>query len=194
MAFCVPLVAFSGKFLMIYQFDLPASRGLFAKPVLRSANQERRTKQERVCVMPRIKLAVQKEYPFTCEVLVRVGDLNYGAHVGNSEMVGILHDARVALFRSMGISEGDLGDGKTGIVMDDLVVNFRSEAFLGDTLNIGCVIEEVGEAGFRIHYHVTKGEKSVAVAETGLVGFNYTTRRIALLPSAFKEKALAARQ
>ncbi|WP_300670010.1 thioesterase family protein [Desulfoluna sp.] len=140
--------------------------------------------------MPRIKLAVQKEYPFTCEIHVRVGDLNYGAHVGNSEMVGILHDARVAFLGSMGLSEGDLGDGKTGIVMDDLVVNFRAEAFLGDKLTIGCAFGEVGEAAFRIHYHVTAKGKTISVAETGLVAFNYAARRIAFLPDIFKEKAL----
>lgn len=139
--------------------------------------------------MPRIKLAMNKEYPFTCDIQVRVGDLNYGAHVGNSEMVGILHDARVALFRAMEINEADLGDGKTGIVMDDLVVNFRAEAFLGDTLTIGCAIGEVGEAGFRMFYHVTRDGKTVAVAETGLVAFSFTARRIAFLPAVFKEKA-----
>lgn len=139
--------------------------------------------------MPRIKLAIQKNYPFTCDIQVRVGDLNYGAHVGNSEMVGILHDARVALFRVMGINEADLGDAKTGIVMDDLVVNFRAEAFLGDTLTIGCGFGEVGEVGFRLHYRVTRGDKTVAVAETGLVAFNYSVRRIAFLPTLFKEKA-----
>lgn len=141
-------------------------------------------------IMPRIKLALKEEYPFTCEIQVRVGDLNYGGHVGNSEMVGILHDARVALFRSMGVHEGDLGDGKTGIVMDDLVVNFRAEAFLGDNLTVGCAFGEVGEAGFRIHYHVTCSGKTVAVAETGLVAFNYAARRIAFLPAVFKAKAL----
>ncbi|VVS95686.1 acyl-CoA thioesterase [Desulfoluna spongiiphila] len=141
--------------------------------------------------MPRMKLALEKEYPFTCEIQVRVGDLNYGGHVGNSEMVGILHDARVALFRAMGVHEGDLGDGKTGIVMDDLIVNFRAEAFLGDILTVGCAFGEVGEAGFRIHYHVTGAGKTVAVAETGLVAFNYTSRSIAFLPSAFKERARA---
>lgn len=138
-----------------------------------------------------MKLAVKKRYPFSCEIQVRVGDLNYGGHVGNSEMVGILHDARVALFRAMGLSEGDLGDGKTGIVMDDLVVNFRAEAFLGDVLTVGCAFDEIGEAGFRLHYHVTGSGKTVAVAETGLVAFNYTARRIAFLPAVFKDKARA---
>ena len=139
--------------------------------------------------MPRIKLAIEKEYPFACDIQVRVGDLNYGAHVGNAEMVGILHDARVMLLRAMGLTESDLGDGKTGIVMDDMVVNFRAEAFLGDSLTIGCGFGEIGEAGFRILYHVTREEKTVAVAETGLVAFNYAARSIAFLPGVFKEKA-----
>ena len=140
--------------------------------------------------MSRIKLPIQNVYPFSCDVQVRVGDLNYGAHVGNSEMVALLHEARVTLFRTMGIHEGDLGDGKTGVVMDDLVVNFRAEAFLGDGLTLGCAFGEMGEAGFRLFYHVTRGGKTVAVAETGLVAFNFAARSIAMLPGLFKERAI----
>lgn len=139
--------------------------------------------------MARVKLEIQKNYPFISEFTVRVGDLNYGGHVGNSEMVGIIHDARVKLLSRMGATEGDLGDGKTGIVMDDIVVNFRAEGFLGDKLTVGCVFTEVGQAGFRIAYHVTRAGETVAVAETGLVGFNYTARAISFLPDSFKNRA-----
>ncbi len=141
--------------------------------------------------MPRIKLALQPDYPFTCDIQVRVGDLNYGGHVGNAELVRIVHDARVELFRAMGVREGDLGDGKTGIITDDLVVNFQSEAFLGDPLTVGCTFGEVGQAGCRIHYHVTKAGKTVAMAETGIVAFNYTARSVTFWPREFKQQATA---
>ena len=141
--------------------------------------------------MARIKLSLKEKYPFVCAFDVRVGDLNYGGHVGNSEMVGILHEARVVLFSRMGASEGDLGDGKTGIVMDDLQVNFRAEAFLGETLEVGCLLFDMGRAGFRMAYHVTRGKETVAVAETGLVGFNYSRRVVSFLPESFKKKAAA---
>ncbi|MCG8470295.1 MAG: thioesterase family protein [Desulfobacterales bacterium] len=139
--------------------------------------------------MARIKLDICSSHLFEYTLVVRVGDLNYGAHVGNSEMVGILHDARIALLEAMGLTEGDLGDGKTGIVMDDLVVNFRAEAFLGDKLVVGCSFTDVSQAGFRLCYHVMRDGKTVAVAETGLVGYNYNSRSISFLPDVFKQRA-----
>ena len=138
--------------------------------------------------MPRIKLAIHKAYPFACEFQVRVGDLNYGAHVGNSEMVGILHDARVALFRAMGINEADLGDGKTGIIMNELAVNYRAEGRLLDDIIIHSAFSHIKTASLRMCHLVTRGEETIALAEVGIVTFDYTQKCIAPIPDGFLSK------
>ncbi|MFC1567496.1 hypothetical protein ACFL3R_01495 [Thermodesulfobacteriota bacterium] len=47
--------------------------------------------------MPRIKLDPQERYQHTYETTIEVTDLNYGNHMGNDALVGIIHRARVHL-------------------------------------------------------------------------------------------------
>jgi acyl-CoA thioesterase FadM len=94
------------------------------------------------------------------------------------------------MLRSIGVSEADLGDGQTGIIMSDLVVNFRAEGFMFDELLIDTHIGEFSRTGFRIFHRVTKGKTLIALAETGITTFDYTSRKIAPVPETL-HRALA---
>jgi acyl-CoA thioester hydrolase len=141
--------------------------------------------------MPRIKLTEQPSYPFEMSLTVRVTDLNYGAHLANNAVVELLHEARVNLLRQLGCSEHNLGDGQTGIIMGDLVVNFKQEGFLFDQLKIKSCVAEFSRRGFRIFHKVCKGDDTLALAETGIIAFDYENRRPAPIPEAF-HKAMEA--
>jgi acyl-CoA thioesterase FadM len=136
--------------------------------------------------MPRVKLEEQSTYTFNHTVTVRVTDLNYGAHLANSALVEMLHEARARLFHHLGCSEVDLGDSRTGIIMADLVINFKAEGFLFETLRIDSHIAEISRHSFRIFQRVTKEKELVALAETGIVTFDYQVRSPAALPEAFR--------
>jgi acyl-CoA thioesterase FadM len=135
--------------------------------------------------MPRIKLQEQPVYEFHYDVTIQVGDLNYGGHLSNDALVGLLHEARVNLLHGLGLSEKEIGDGQTGLIMADLVVNFKAEGFLFDLLQIDSHIGEFSRNGFRVFHRVVRGDDLVALAETGMVTFNYAERRIAPVPEAF---------
>lgn len=135
--------------------------------------------------MPRVKLEEQPEYAFSHTVTVRVTDLNYGSHLANSALVELLHEARARLFHQLGCSEVDLGDGHTGIIMADLAINFKAEGFLFETLRIDSHIAELGRKSFRIFQRVRKEEGLVALAETGIVTFDYRVRSPAVVPETF---------
>jgi acyl-CoA thioester hydrolase len=137
------------------------------------------------------KLIEKDDYSFKYEVQVRIGDLNYGGHLGAAEMVSIIHDSRVHFFKSMEIAEINLGDGKTAMVIKDLVVNFRGEAFLDDVLIIGVDAEVEKDDEFRIYYRIKTKKRLVALAETGVVSFNMLERKKRILPPEFY-KALQA--
>lgn len=137
--------------------------------------------------MPRVKLHSQPHYEFHYEVTLQVRDINYGGHLGNDALVGLLHEARIALFHRLGFSEMNLGDGQTGIIMADLVVNYLEEGFMLDRLDIGSHIGEVTKHSFRIFHRLNKGDKILALAETGLITFNYAERKIAPLPASFRQ-------
>lgn len=137
--------------------------------------------------MPRIKLEEQPNYEFEHSLSVRVTDLNYGAHLANNAVVELIHEARVRLFHDLRCSEKDLGDGRTGIIMGDLVLNFEREGFLFDVLTIKSHIGEVSQRGFRIFHKICRDDLTLALAETGLVTFNYRDRQIVAIPQSFRE-------
>ncbi len=135
--------------------------------------------------MPRVKLAEQDIYEFTFTVTLHPRDINYGGHLGNDSLVTLIGSARAQMFHSMGFSEGDLGDGKTSIIMADLVVNYRAEAFVFDKLRIDTHIGEMRSGAFRIFHRVTKNGAIIALAEGGVVAFDYTIHRIGHVPEVF---------
>ena len=45
--------------------------------------------------MARVKLEIPELLPFATELEVRVGDVNYGGHLGNDALLGLLHEARI---------------------------------------------------------------------------------------------------
>lgn len=138
--------------------------------------------------MPRTKLDEQPFYEFSCTIVLQPRDINYGGHLGNDSLVSLIGTARAGLFHSMGLSEGDLGDGKTGVIMADLTVNFKAEAFMFDELRVDTHIGEMSRTGFRILHRVRKGQSVIALAETGMVAFDYAHRKIGHVP----EKLIAA--
>ncbi len=134
--------------------------------------------------MPRIRLEEQEDYEFSFELEVRVADLNHGGHVGSAEMAAILHDARTHLYKTLGLSEGNIGNA-VGTIIADMVINFKSEAFWGDHLIVKTHVGEIEEGGMRIFQKVTKKGKPVAYGETGLVSFSFFERKKAPVPEEF---------
>jgi acyl-CoA thioester hydrolase len=143
--------------------------------------------------MPRIKLSEQEVYEFQSSLKVRPQDINHGGHVGNDNLISLVGAARAELFHSIGLSELDLGDRQTGIIITDLVVNYRAEAFLFDELRIDTHIDEIAPKGFRMFHRVRKSTKLIALVETGFAAYSYATKKTAPIPDSFL-KCLASRQ
>ncbi len=142
--------------------------------------------------MPRVRLAGREGYEFVYRTAVRVGHINYAGHAGHDALVRMVWEARVDLLDSLGLSELDLGDGRTGLIMQDLVVNFLGEAFRRDVLEIATHVGEMRPAGFRMFHRISCGERAIALMEIGFAAFDYALRRIAPVPEGFV-RAVAAR-
>ena len=138
--------------------------------------------------MPRIKLEEQGQYEFHYPVTLYPRDINYGGHLGNDSLVSLIGNARAQMFRTAGFDEGDLGDGRTGIIMSDLVVNYKAEGFVFDELEIDTHIGELRSGGFRIFQRIAKKGTLIALTETGVATFDYVNRKIAHVPEVFKNK------
>jgi acyl-CoA thioesterase FadM len=134
--------------------------------------------------MPRTRLQPLAAYPFATDLTVRTTDLNYGGHLGNDRLLALIHEARVAYLAAHGWSELDCGG--VGLILGDAALILRREAFAGDVLRFEVGPLEVERTAFRLSYRAVRradGE-TVALAETGLAGYDYARRRVAPLPDA----------
>jgi acyl-CoA thioesterase FadM len=135
--------------------------------------------------MPRIKLIEQPIYSFQYFTVLKIRDINYGNHLSNDAVVGLIHEARIDMFNKVGCSELDLGDHKTGIIIADLAVNYKNQGYLGDEIIIHLDIGEIGKNGFRIFYKIERGHDTIALAETGVVMYGYQAEKITIIPKVF---------
>ncbi|WP_242921279.1 acyl-CoA thioesterase [Pontibacter liquoris] len=137
--------------------------------------------------MPRIHITLPAHTHFEATIPVRITDLNYGGHLGNDALLSILHEARLQLLHHYGYSELDLGG--VGIIMADVAIAYKGEGFYGDILTIKMAFDEISKYGFDITYHVVNQHgKDVAHAKTGILCFNYATRKLMGLPDEVKAK------
>lgn len=117
---------------------------------------------------------------------VRVGDINYGGHMGNDKALLLFHDARIHFLEERGFSEADIGG--PGLIMGDAHVYFKKEVFRSDELKVYIHIEELRELSFVMHYSVKREEVVVMHGHTKMISFDYEKRRIAKIPTVFLEK------
>ena len=139
--------------------------------------------------MARIKLDLDGvAFVFRTELDVRITDVNYGRHVGNDALLGLLHEARLRFLAHFGFSEEDIGG--VGMLMGDAVVQFKAVAFRGDRLVVELGLQDVERRTFDLAYRVVREDDGavVALAKTGMVAFDYAKNRLADLPAAFLEK------
>jgi acyl-CoA thioester hydrolase len=139
--------------------------------------------------MARIKLDMTGvAFGFRTELEVRITDINYGRHVGNDAMLGLLHEARLRYLAHFGFSEEDIGG--VGMLMGDAVVQFKAVAFRGDRLAVEVGLADVERRTFDLMYRVVRAGDGavVALAKTGMVAFDYAANRLADLPAVFLEK------
>ena len=132
--------------------------------------------------MPRIKLTPLDNYVFSIILPVRITDINAGAHLGNDSFVSLLHEARFRYVQSLDFKD----EMDAGVIMQDLIVNFRAESFYNDILTIHIGVAEKRKFSLRMYYKVVdENNKLIALAETGLAFIDYKTRKLVLAPDAF---------
>lgn len=142
--------------------------------------------------MARVRLKEQESYEFCYKTTIKVRDINYGNHLSNDALVGLLHEARIDLLHKMGLGELDLGNGVTGLILSDLVVNYRGQGYMNDEIEIHTHAGDISTSSFRFYYKVTRGETILALAESGMAAFNYDTNSIDELPKPFLKGVEAA--
>ncbi len=137
--------------------------------------------------MARVKLIVPEKKIFIAEITVRITDINYGNHLGNDSLVGIIQEARMQWLATNNFTE--LNIAGAALIMADLAVEYKAESFYGDKLFIAIAIGEITRVGFELYYEITTTRNAkkivIANAKTGMVCFDYEVKKVVGVPEAF---------
>lgn len=133
--------------------------------------------------MARVKLEIPKSLPiFSSDITLTINFINYGGHLGNDSVLTLCHEARLRYLKS--IEQSELNYYGKSIIQADAVVVYKSEGFLGDILRVDLYMDDINDYGHDFFYIFTNVEtnKEVARAKTGIVFFDYETRKICRRP------------
>jgi len=135
--------------------------------------------------MPRVELDELSNYEFQHHLTVRATDINYADHLGNEALLGLVHEARAQFLKQLKFNTIIQDDQPIGVIIADLVVNFRAEAFAQDQLTIDCQIGDLGERSFRLFHRIRRAEQVIALVESGTVAYDYLAGEVIPLPQDF---------
>ena len=118
---------------------------------------------------------------FETSTTLRVGDLNYGNHMGNDTILALAHEFRVRLLAKYDCNELDLF-GK-GIIMSDSAIQYRAQGFWGQEIYGELWFIPTGTTRFDLYYRLKSkmdnGEFfDVALVKTGQVFFDYKSQKV----------------
>jgi len=130
--------------------------------------------------MARIKIDLPASMGFETIIPVRITDLNYGNHVGNDAVLSIIHEARVAFLKALNYSEMDLGG--VALIMADTAIVYKKEIFYPSSIRVSVGAGEFSRMGFDLFYKLEVDQQVAVIAKTGMVCFNYQSRKPSPLP------------
>jgi acyl-CoA thioester hydrolase len=138
----------------------------------------------------RVKIPFPDRSPLAVfHIPVRIGDINYGGHVGNDAVLSILHEARMQWLASAGYTEMETGGH--GLIMADVMISYRGESFYGDVLRVALFADSITSKSFDLLYRLETsrdgGEILIAEAKTGMIAFDYNSRKIIQMSKGLAE-------
>ena len=120
---------------------------------------------------------------------VRIGDINYGGHMGNDKALQVFHDARINFLKELGHTELNLGNS-IAVIIVEANIKYKREVFLHDKLETEVWVSNINGLKWTISY-TTKREKDnieVFTGSTLMLCYDYNRKKVAKIPEDFLEK------
>ena len=138
--------------------------------------------------MPRIQFELPEQFIFSTDLQIYISHVNQGGHLDNAQLVTLISEARVRFFKSLGYTEGDVAGHP--IVVGDLVAQYKSEGFHGETMRIRMIPQFYNQYGFDLVYRMDclERDREVARGKVGIVFLDRATRQVAPMPQAFMDQ------
>ncbi len=141
--------------------------------------------------MARTILNLPEIFQFSTSARIRICDINYAGHLGNDKVLSLIHEARARFLAGYGYTELNI-DG-VGLVIADCVIIYKSECFFGDLCIMEVAVNGFSRHGCDFYYRLTNSKtgNEIARAKTGIVFYDYQTKKTAPVPSNFKKRVHA---
>jgi len=113
-------------------------------------------------------------------------DINYANHMGNERILVWADDIRNNVLESIGWIMESFESG-SGVIVANHTIVYQSEGFLGDRINIEVGIDYLTEYSFDMVIRLKKegASRNFIIMRTGVVCFDYESRKIAAIPERF---------
>ena len=138
--------------------------------------------------MARIRIETPEKYIFSTTIAVRISDINLARHVSWNAMFGIIDEASVQFWASLAYL--DEKPGTTSHITVDAGVNYKKQAFYGQTLKVEIGPHDFSSKGFDLVFRVTdaaSGEE-IAIAKAGILCYDYESQKVIQIPEALMKK------
>ena len=141
--------------------------------------------------MPRLIHPALPRYDFHTDVQIYISHVNQGGHLDNAQLLTLVSEARVRFFQALGYREGHI-EG-TAVVVGDLMAQYKSEGYHGETLRIEVAPRELSRCALDLVWRVSEASqgREVARGKTGLVFIDPASKRAATIPDAVRAQLLA---
>ena len=138
--------------------------------------------------MARLHIDLPASFRFSTEIQIYFSHINLGGHLDNAQLLTLVSEARLRFFKSLGYSEGNVEGHR--IAVGDMMVQYRSEAFHGETMCIGLEPADFNKYGLDLVFCVTDKAtgREVARGKTGIVFIHPHERKAAPIPVPFLAK------
>ena len=138
--------------------------------------------------MSRLQLPPAPRYSFSTEIQIYISHVNQGGHLDNAQLLTLVSEARVRFFKSLGYYER--GVEGTLTVVGDIVAQYKSEGFHGETLRVEMLPAEFNKYGFDLQFRMSEKEtgREVALGKIGIVFVTPHDRKVSLIPPVFLDK------
>ncbi len=126
------------------------------------------------------------------KILVRFADVDMMGHLNNAKYVTYLEEGRVAYFQKFPELDFTVGHPERGdsVIVADLKLQYRSPAYMNETLFVLLRTREIKRSSFVIEYEIReeKTDRLVATAETVMVYFDYKAKKSREIPEALRKR------
>lgn len=124
---------------------------------------------------------------FSTSLTLRVGDMNYGNHMGNDTVLSLAHEFRIRFFHQY--LQNELSFFKRGIIMSDSAIQYRAQGFWAQEIKANLWFIPTGSTRFDIYYQLQSPKDKphedssqqwydVAYVKTGQVFFDYEKQKV----------------